>query len=298
MHSTKKTDKKRIRSSTGSELSEVEMAEVDTLVKNIENAGSAKKKDKQTKKKKIINEEETDACTSYTQIENKLDDINQKLNNMLTKNDRSFIQNIIMDTLDEIKDTLLKSVVHRVEILESELHETIVNDLEQYSRRNNIRITGDIKDSSGQTSHETAQQVLELFRTSMDIDIAMGEIDVAHRLGKYDEKKNRPIIVKFVCREVKSLVMRRAKLLKNSRKHVFINEDLTKLNNRVLSSLRIKDKSKVEKCWSFEGRIFAKFCDKERAIQLKYADFQTWLNLAWPNPKEAGTGDVAGRIDD
>jgi len=138
-----------------------------------------KAKRKKGEKAKIENE-------NNDGVEKQLALIYEKLSNMLTKNDTSFLKQIVKDTICELKDDLLKPLIHRIEIMESDImgqakeieklkdelakKDTIIeslgtdnkrsadraksdanyvdkvtNDLEQYGRRNNIRIS-DIKD--------------------------------------------------------------------------------------------------------------------------------------------------------
>ncbi|KAH3727889.1 hypothetical protein DPMN_053835 [Dreissena polymorpha] len=90
-----------------------------------------------------------------------------------------------------------------------------------------------------------------LLTKKLGMPIATTDIDVAHRLGKFAKNKSRPVIVKFLRRQTKIEIMKRAKMLKGSR--LFINEDLTKLNAEVLASLRLKEPDLIERAWSFEG---------------------------------------------
>ena len=53
----------------------------------------------------------------------KIDQINDKLNNILMKDDKTFIKKIIVESLEEIKKKILSTVIKRMEIVESELHE-------------------------------------------------------------------------------------------------------------------------------------------------------------------------------
>ena len=77
-------------------------------------------------------------------------------------------------------------------------------DLEQYGRRNNIRISG-IKDSSTrpETSENTLNKMVELLRSKLKIDITEADIDVTHRLGNFNADRNRRVLVKFVSRRHK-----------------------------------------------------------------------------------------------
>ncbi|KAH3884618.1 hypothetical protein DPMN_008601 [Dreissena polymorpha] len=56
-------------------------------------------------------------------IEKRLDDISNKLSHVLTKEDSSFIKDIIKETVEQLKDQLLGNVIRRIEILESDAFE-------------------------------------------------------------------------------------------------------------------------------------------------------------------------------
>ncbi|KAH3787546.1 hypothetical protein DPMN_165672 [Dreissena polymorpha] len=94
-----------------------------------------------------------------------------------------------------------------------------------------------------------------LLTKKLGMPIATTDIDVAHRLGKFAKNKSRPVIVKFLRRQTKIEIMKKAKMLKGSR--LFINEDLTKLNAEVLR-LRLKEPDLIERAWSFEGKLFVR----------------------------------------
>ena len=217
---------------------------------------------------------------------------------MLTNKDKSFIKDILIDSLDEIKEKIVGAVMKRLEIIEGELHDNAiensklkkemqkckeenealkkenqtvkkemeakndkvtetVNNLEQYGRRNNIRISGLTHDSKFETSAQSAEGIATLLNDKMNLNLSAYDIDVVHRLGRFEIGKIRPVIVKFVQREVKFNVMRNAKHLKNT--PISVNEDLTQLNQKVLSSIRLKAKHEVAKGWSQEGKLFVKY---------------------------------------
>ena len=58
----------------------------------------------------------------WINLDDQLKKINTKLNNVLTKDDTSFITQIIKETVNELKETLLASLLHEIETVESDLH--------------------------------------------------------------------------------------------------------------------------------------------------------------------------------
>jgi hypothetical protein len=96
------------------------------------------------------------------------------------------------------------------------IHNSSQNDLEQYGRRNSVRISGLANDSDQQTSMVVADETISLLSKKLGLKLESKDVDVAHRLGKYTPNKNRPVIVKFVRRQTKIDIMQRAKLLKGT----------------------------------------------------------------------------------
>ena len=90
--------------------------------------------------------------------------------------------------------------------------------------------------------------------------------------------------MKFVSRMTRDDVFRGRKSLKGS--NIYINEDLTPINNHILTCVRKKQPDEVDSAWSKNGRIYFKHKDKS-VQEVKYEDFQHWDELKWPNEKTA-----------
>ena len=315
-------DKKR-QLSSNSTISDLELSLNTTLDQSVidetKTDTASKEKGKKNKPNKKAKTEQSEPNMSSS-MEKKIEEINKKLSCMLTKNDKDFIKNILIDTLEGMKDKIIGHVLHRVEIIEGELmekeNEHIVlkkeiqeckitnkelneqnnklkielekeseirkeqnNSLEQYGRRNNIRVSGLDFDNRHENAHDTADGILRIINDKMGLELSMYDIDIAHRLGKYDENKIRPVIVKFVSRQSKYNVMMNTKHLRGTK--LSMNEDLTRLNQQVLSSMRLKAKDKVVKAWSFEGKLYLKD-KKDKTEMIPYSKYQAWLDLPWP----------------
>ena len=302
-------EKKRLRSnnSTFSDLDSSLNTSLNTTV------DEKSKKEKITNKKKKLKMADTMETEENISVSAKIEEMNKKLNNILTKDDTSFIKKIISDTIEEMKDKILSSVINRIEKVEGDNHEIAVentklkkqlekqnkeiaklkekvdtdlvktnkqiNALEQYGRRNNVRITGLNNDKEGETAFETIDKVLKVVNKDLKMPVGPQDIDIAHRIGPFDSHKTRPIIVKFVRRQDRINVLRNAKMLKGT--PISINEDLTSTNAKVLASLRLKDKANIAKAWSFEGKLFAKY-HNDTVKQIKYEEFEKWISIDWP----------------
>ena len=74
------------------------------------------------------------------------------------------------------------------------------NDLEQYTRSNNIRIYGIDDRNKDETAEETTGIVIKFCSDKLGIDLRDKDIDIAHRLEKFQTDGNRPVICRFVTR--------------------------------------------------------------------------------------------------
>ena len=159
------------------------------------------------------------------------------------------------------------------------------NDLEQYSRSNNI-IVGGLTEKPNTTEHglpfetapDTAKVVVDSFNHLLALDLSPEEIDIAHRLkrGKVGEKD---IIIKFTSRLTKNEIMSKRKMLRNA--GVFLRDDLTPLNNQVFMSVKKKMPDEVKSVWWQNGGIF--YRDRmDRKVRVTWEDYDHWLDLPWP----------------
>ena len=82
---------------------------------------------------------------------------------------------------------------------------------------------------------------------------------------------------------MKHNIMRNTRHLKNT--NISINDDLTKLNYKVLSSLRLKDKVNITKAWSYDGKLYQKDKDCISSV-VTYEDYAQWLAIPFPERKK------------
>ncbi|KAK9753611.1 hypothetical protein QE152_g1943 [Popillia japonica] len=153
------------------------------------------------------------------------------------------------------------------------------NALEQYTRRNSLRIFGIPENKNENTSD------IMFCTEKLNLDVPTTAIDYCHRLfakegqqkpiivkfiSRYTKKlvyskegQQKPIIVKFISRYTKKLVYSKKKMLKGSK--VVIKEDLTRANQNLLkeASKRFGDR----KAWSFEGKIYVKSGDRIKTVK-------------------------------
>lgn len=89
------------------------------------------------------------------------------------------------------------------------------DDLDNRSRRNNLIFFG-IEDNQNETWAESESKILSFCSEKLQVPIASEAIERAHRLGRYTEAKNRPLIVKFLSFKDKQRVLTVTARLKGS----------------------------------------------------------------------------------
>ena len=140
-----------------------------------------------------------------------------------------------------------------------------LDHLEQYSRRNNIRILG-VKTTPDENTDDIVREVAH----RIGIAISPGDIDRSHRLHRPGNAPERPqgsyanaarasnttpppILVKFTSYKPKFQMMKHRRKLKGS--GIVVIEDLTKKNAYLLS--QTSKKNNVKATWSLDGRVYA-----------------------------------------
>ena len=200
---------------------------------------------------------------------NTISDLTTKVENLEVEN----------SNLKKANQKLEDSLQGRVTVQKS--HANRINDLEQYSRRNSIRIYGVDDRNPTETPYQTALKVADTLSSKLGLNIDFLDIDIAHRMGKFMKDGNRPIICKFVTRFKKYEVIKSRRLLKGT--SVVIKEDLTQRNiQRIQEALEVEN---VTKAWSDDGKIIA-LLDSNDTVQITY---KTDLSKPIKAPKKKKT---------
>lgn len=168
--------------------------------------------------------------------------------------------------LNEVAEVKTTSNTHskKISLLESKY-----DDLEQYSRRANVRLFG-IPEESGENLFTI---MTTLFQMRMGINgFKMEDIDRVHRIGTSKQDKPRPVLLKFVSHRSKVLVLKNRKSLKGS--GINIKEDLTKVRY-ALYQMAVK-KFGATHTWTMDGKIHVTL-GKNHYVFSKNTDFPVEL---------------------
>ena len=127
-----------------------------------------------------------------------------------------------------------------------------VDDLEQYTRKTNVRIYG----VAEQPEENTDNLAVHFFKSELNVHVASNDISRSHRVGKKSGAKPRPIIVRLTKHNTKVAVMSRRRVLKEHKRPFNLQEDLT-INRREILKYLNKDIEEgiVSKVWTVDGVI-------------------------------------------
>ena len=148
------------------------------------------------------------------------------------------------------RDKLIKE--QSVEIQKLHISLDRVNDLEQYTRRDSIRIFGIPETPHEDLAHKIKVHVIDHLPVEARFQVNERDIVRYHRVGR--NTGDRSIIVKFVSWSQKMRVVRARRVFKG--KNVSISDDLTAINAQRLKI--VKNMSAVENTWSWDGKLYAK----------------------------------------
>ena len=125
--------------------------------------------------------------------------------------------------------------------------------LEQWGRQWNLRIWGIGGDNGNESAKECISKVIHFLQNHLNLhNVTLNAIEIAHRLGKYNEDNDRAVKVRFIRITNRSYILGQRRRLKGM--HCSISEDLTQMNQEQLRTAR--EKVGVKHARSWEGKIF------------------------------------------
>lgn len=146
--------------------------------------------------------------------------------------------------------------------------------MEQYNRRENIRITG--------IPHEDGEDTMEkVIKTAREIGVTLTreDISVSHRVGRLNQETPRPIIARLSRREKKVELMKNKKLSRG----LYMDEDLTRTRNKMLYEIR--KHSQTTKTWTIDGKIFAMVNNEGEESRKVFETPDDLYKLGWNDAK-------------
>ncbi|XP_075559371.1 uncharacterized protein LOC142590857 [Dermacentor variabilis] len=209
------------------------------------------------------------------EIKATVDGIEQFMQEMATKYD---------EVLSKIKqqDADMSALGKRVEKLEARVTEQEnqelrqqVNELEQYSRRQNLEIVG-----LPYHDNENLLEKLNVLATDVELPpLSEADVEAVHRLPSRSindievgdsAKKVASVLVRFVSRSTRDAWLAKKGQLKETKSKIFFNENLTAQNKALFWKMKkmAKEKEYVF-AWLKNGKMFVRRGPRSRAIRIR-----------------------------
>ena len=137
-----------------------------------------------------------------------------------------------------------------------------LNDLEQYGRRNSIRLNNYKPTMPARDEEELTKSVVYFLNESVLRDarpLQIRDIERCHFVGKAKAGRSKQIIIKFAHYHDKRRVFASKSNLKNNPSTTFMTEDpISKNHSMVKQLLNMKKGDKIDSFWTSDGRIYVK----------------------------------------
>ena len=194
-------------------------------------------------------------------------DFSHHLINILTKLDTvsEDLRNLKIE-LSEVKrnNKSLKNKVYDLEEYADDCDEHIfnlekrMNKLEQYTRRENIEISG----IAGNIHHNDLDKTVVDLLDRINVKISTNDIEACHKLP--DKQNPNNVIVRFANRKIAISCLRNKKLLKDHNDPLvsscFISENLSPAMKEIVEECKSLQQDKlITSVWSYNGSIKIKF---------------------------------------
>ena len=176
-----------------------------------------------------------------------------------------------------------QQVLHQIQ-MEVRRSELLSERTEQYERRDSIIISG-VREHQQEDLYDITCHIAY----DMGVNIDSTEISVTHRLGQPGRKSApRPIIVKFVRRNVKTAIMRNKKKLRrvDAARYIYIDEDLTPFRASIVKELRREGKLVTTN----DGKIFTSIKSEKGEHKIVLDSPNDFFNMWWTENKKKEMG--------
>uniref|UniRef100_A0A087X494 Uncharacterized protein n=1 Tax=Poecilia formosa TaxID=48698 RepID=A0A087X494_POEFO len=174
-------------------------------------------------------------------------------------------QKLIMNLMGEVKELKRQNVEKDKQIA---FLEHRVADLEQYSRMNDVIISGlemkprsyarAVTEANNTEERDEKQGTFEkqIFFSNKGISIDNG-IEACHPLPQKNKGVKPAIVMRFTNRKHKNELLKQGRKLKGT--NVYINEHLTKLNADIARRARfLRKQKKIQSTWTSNCRVYIK----------------------------------------
>jgi len=195
----------------------------------------------------------TNYDTDIKKIVNKLDEV---INNQITTNNTlTTLSNRILDLEKTLKEK--EGIITNLEFK--------INVLEQNERACFIEINGVKKEIN-----ENIEELVNDIASTIDIDLNLFDIENAYRKPSNQNLQTPQIIVEFSSKRKRNEFIKKRGKLEYKGSRIYINENLTAYNRKLLWETRTKAKELGYRyIWTSNGRIYCKKDEMAKKTQIR-----------------------------
>ena len=233
-------------------------------------------------------------CTELSPIQESptklfTDDMWKQIERTITTNINNAMPNIIENIVCELQCTFQGMIDQAITTAKTEIYAEVkenidfvdskiavrtkceAEQLENYNRRDNIKILGLREDVNGngeikgENIEQTLEKVIDLSK-KLEADVDSRDISIAHRLPSR-KGSTKPIIVKFSRRMAKVNILRKKKLLYEQGSEVRIFEDISR--PRVLFLNLMRQDNRIGSAYTKDGAIYYTMKDENRVYKIQ-----------------------------
>ena len=223
--------------------------------------------DQDTQETQVINNSNNNNLSQQSTSSNHELQLNQ---NIINKSSKSSESDTLVNDLTELVNNL-KYRLHSVEVKLYEA-EVRINKFEQYTRRENLEISG-IPDNINQDQLEnTVLRILE----SIGVQTDSYHISACHRLSRNKKQQSANTIIRFTDRKIIYDIFSKKKNLKVSPmkdelgSDLYITENLSPEFKNIFETCKyLKRKNVIHSCWTYNGNVNIKISDYEGEKPIK-----------------------------
>ena len=165
---------------------------------------------------KTFSPSNVDLMSVLCKMNSKLDSLNSTVNELTgtvleLKNENACMKKEIerLRKIEEEANRKLKEVLYQAALADQRS-----DAVEQYTRLTNLRFFNMAETEKWETAETSEDKVLAIIRDKLELrHVKSKDIEIAHRIGKRNQKGARAIIVRFVSRKVKNEVFRSRKIV-------------------------------------------------------------------------------------
>ena len=166
-------------------------------------------------------------------------------------------------------------------------HDNRLDEIEQYSRRDNIIAHG-LPEQDGECTNDV------IIAVAAGVVITNGDISTSHRVGRPGNArggKPRPIVARFVRRDTRTEILRSKKKLKGHAAYngMFLSKQLSPVRTKLLYA--VKNDADTAWTWTIDGKIFCtKRADPDGKRYVLTSPDDLFKQLGWGEDKLKKSG--------